>query len=704
MSSIVDVNHLGSETSPYLRQHADNPVEWYPWGPEAFERARLEDKPLFVSIGYASCHWCHVMAHESFEDPAVGVELARSFVSVKVDREERPDVDTVYMNAVLALTGSGGWPMSVFCTPDGRPFYAGTYYPPTERSGMPSFRAVLSAMADAWSTRRPEVERQADALAGAVAEEVGVLDEAARHVAAGVGSALPSSADVGARIVTELEPRFDPEWGGFGGAPKFPRPSFVEHCLRQHGRTGDPAARTMARRTLDAMATGGIYDHLVGGFCRYSTDRRWLVPHFEKMLTDQALLARAYLHSWQATDDPDHLLVATETIEYVLDVLDAPGGGLFSSQDADAAGVEGAHATFTPAQVREVLDAAGRLELLDDVLEWYSITEDGDWEGTSIPHRPLGAPLARPPAIQEARALLAAARGRRAQPATDDKVLTEWNAMFAATLAEAAAATGIARWARRAEGVMEFLFRELRRPEDARWLRSWQGGRARHLALAADLAWVVDACTRLGELTGKAQWTTRAMEVADDLLANFWDAPAPEQSGAPAEATGGLGGLFTTGNDAEELIVRAKDIVDGAIPAANSVAAGALLRLAALSGVDRYRAAGQRIVELAGPLLVANPMAVPDLAAAIGLIDDGVEVLVAGDRPDLVKEVHHRWLPTTVLAWGERTPSPLWEGRDDGMAYLCRGFSCRAPTGDRHALAGQLAELAVVAHGRDGDR
>ncbi len=399
--SIGGVNRLADETSPYLRQHADNPVDWYPWGAEALERARVEDKPLFVSIGYASCHWCHVMAHESFEDPEVAAELARSFISVKVDREERPDLDAVYMAATQAVTGAGGWPMSVFCTPDGRPFFAGTYFPPDDRHGMPSFRRVVDSLAGAFAERRTEVEEQANVLAEAVAKDVDLpdrLDRAGLGVpgAEGAGSRWGSFGEVLGDLTADLAQRFDPDWGGFGPAPKFPRPTYVELCLRQYVGTGDPGALAMATTTLDAMARGGIYDHLAGGFARYSTDNQWLVPHFEKMLTDQAQLARAYLHAWQVTDDPEYLQVLTETLDYVTETLGAPGGGLFSSEDADAAGVEGGHATFTPTQVAEALAAAGRADLLDATLEWYGVTEAGNWESTTVLRRPLGAPLARP--------------------------------------------------------------------------------------------------------------------------------------------------------------------------------------------------------------------------------------------------------------------------------------------------------------------
>jgi uncharacterized protein len=434
------VNHLADETSPYLRQHADNPVEWFPWGDEALRRAREEDKPLFVSIGYASCHWCHVMAHESFEDPDTARELSQSFISVKVDREERPDLDAVYMAATQALTGSGGWPMSVFCTPDGRPFYAGTYFPPVDRQGLPSFRRVVQALGDAWVNERGQVLEQADALVGAVERELRLAEALHEETTAGAGASQAQDREVPAlrlagtggpgldpdvlveRVVAGAAAGFDPEWGGFGPAPKFPRPTLVELCLRRarHGGSDATHARQMGLRTLDAMAAGGIYDHLVGGFCRYSTDAHWLVPHFEKMLTDQAQLARAYLHAWQEGGRADYVGVVTETLDFVLRDLSAPEGALYSSFDADAGGVEGAHATFSLDELGTILPAG----LVEPAAEWYGITAGGNWEGRSIPVRPVGAPLQRPPEIEEARRLLAAARAARVQPARDEKVLT----------------------------------------------------------------------------------------------------------------------------------------------------------------------------------------------------------------------------------------------------------------------------------------
>jgi uncharacterized protein YyaL (SSP411 family) len=701
------VNHLAEETSPYLRQHADNPVEWLPWGDEALRRAREEDKPIFLSIGYASCHWCHVMAHESFEDAATAADLSRWFISVKVDREERPDLDTVYMAATQALTGSGGWPMSVFCTPDGRPFYAGTYFPPDERHGMPAFRRVVQALGQAWELERDQVLAQADALVAAVEKELRLAESFSRDDAPatgtppdGIGGTSSSAVadrigraglgtqrtdiDAGGLIhavVAGLAPGFDPQWGGFGPAPKFPRSTLVELCLREARRAesgaGADQARVMATRTLDAMAAGGLYDHLVGGFCRYSTDAKWLVPHFEKMLTDQALLARAYLHAWQAGGRQDYLGVVTETLDFVLRDLATPEGALYSSFDADAGGVEGGHATFTSADLRKVLPQ----QLVAPAAEWYGITESGNWEGRSIPVRPVGAPLARPAEIEEARVLLAEARATRVQPARDEKVLTEWNAMTAATLAEVASATGLGDYGRRAEEICDFLWESMFK--DGRLMRSWQGGRARHLAVAADHAWLAEACLRVSEWTGTARWRARALAVIDQLRNLFWD----DESG----------GFFTTGSDAEALVVRPKEFLDGAVPAANSVAVNALLRAGALKDDPALEDAIARTIALAKPLLERHPGALPDLVAALTMWNGRYEIVVTGDRPDLLAEVRRRWLPDAVVAWGQPDDGPLFDGRDPqlGRAYVCQARSCRMPVADASTLAGQLESLAA---------
>jgi uncharacterized protein YyaL (SSP411 family) len=671
------VNRLAGEPSPYLRQHADNPVDWWPWGEAARARAAELDRPLFVSIGYASCHWCHVMAHESFEDDETAALLNATFVPVKVDREERPDVDALYMAAATALTGQGGWPLSVFCTPDGRPFFAGTYFPPTDRHGLPSFRRVLTALDDAWRTQRDTVEAQAAELAGAVAQDATLADRLAPEA----GADLPDFDQVLGTLAGGLAERFDRRWGGFGPAPKFPRPTLTDLCLRQAVRAGDETARTMARTTLSAMAAGGMYDHLVGGFCRYSVDATWTVPHFEKMLTDQALLARGYLHAWQALGHPDDLQVVTETLDWVLADLRAPGGGLWSSTDADAAGVEGSHATFTLDQAAAALAAGGRADLLETAVDWWGLRPAGNFEGTNVLRRPLGAPLARPAEVEEARRLLAAARAARPQPATDDKVLLEWNAMTAAVLAEAGAATASPRWVVAAEEVLDFCFAELL-GSDGVWRRRAPAEGA-PLALAADHAWLVEACTRVAEATGRARWLARATAVAGQLLDRFWDE--------------GPGGLFTTAHDAEPLVARAKDVLDGAVPSANAVGAAALLRLGALTGDARAAEAGRTLLRRAGPFLERSPEAVADTAAALELTAPGAEVVVTGDRPDLVALVQRAWRPGAVLAWGEPTGGPLWAGRDErgaeGRAYVCQAAACRTPTGDPERLAAELAGL-----------
>ena len=674
------MNRLAEEASPYLRQHADNPVDWYPWGDAAFELARRRDRPVFLSIGYSACHWCHVMAHESFEDPAVAAALSDAFVSIKVDREERPDVDAVYMEAVQALTGSGGWPMSVFLTPDGRPFYAGTYFPPTDRHGLPSFPSVLAALSDAWDHRRPEVERQADELAEAVVSRSTLV----RPPVAPATADEWQPSDALAVATDELAERLDPAWGGFGGAPKFPQPGLIDLLLRRAATTGDEDSRQRAVRTaavtLDGMAAGGIHDHLGGGFARYSTDERWLVPHFEKMLYDQAGLLRAYLHGWQVTGRPSYLRVVERIVEYVTRDLTLPDGGVCSAEDADSEGEEGRFYVWTPVEITEAAAAAGpegTARVARAVSDFFGVSEGPNFEGRSILHRPLGAPLDGAEETELGRRLLFEARTRRPRPGLDDKVLTEWNAMYASALAEAAGATARPDWAVAAVAVGDFLLAHLRRP-DGRWLRSWQeAGGARHLAYAADYAWLVECFTRLGELTGAARWTTEARAAADTLVDLFHDEEG--------------GGFFTTGRDAEGLLVRPKDVVDGAVPSANGVAAVALARLGALTGSPDDEALAGEVVSLVRPLLERHPTAVASAAVAGELIGAGiVEVVVAGDRPDLVAAARGAWRPSVVLAWGERTRSPLWTDRRDGLAYVCHRGRCELPAADVPTLSRQL--------------
>ena len=646
------MNRLAGETSPYLRQHRDNPVDWYPWGEEAFARARLLDRPLLVSIGYSACHWCHVMAHESFEDEVTAAAINERFVAVKVDREERPDVDTVYMDAVQALTGSGGWPLTVFVDPDGRPFFGGTYFPKVASRGMAAFSAVLDAVAAAWTEHRDEVEDQAARLTASVGSHLGPPP--------GPEHRAPTASEAEDGFLRRFEELYDPEYGGIGRAPKFPQPPMLELVLRA-GEAGNSAALAMVDATLAAMASGGIYDHVGGGFARYSTDRTWLVPHFEKMLYDQALLARLYLHGYQVTGDDRWRQVSTEVLDYVLSDLRDGAGGICSAEDADSSGQEGRFYTWTG----EELDAALPRELRTVARAWYGVGETPNFEhGQSILYRPVRGDLARPDDVEAARRELHAARSLRERPGLDDKVLTEWNAMAVAALAEAASVTGEARYRLAAVEVGEFLLGALRRP-DGRWLRSYQSGHAAHLGLLGDYAWMAECLVRLAECTGEARWLREAEQVADAMMALF---SAPD------------GGFYLTGEDAPALVVRPRDTYDGVIPAAGSAAAGALVRLGALSGNDVYLRRAEEAIEGAAAALEAGPIALPHLiGAALTLEQGSLEIVVAGERPDLVGLVQRRYLPEAVLAWGEPTAGPLWEGRNDDRAYVCRGGVCLAP-------------------------
>jgi uncharacterized protein YyaL (SSP411 family) len=663
------VNRLGDQTSPYLRQHAGDPVDWYPWGDEALARAKELDVPLFISIGYSSCHWCHVMGHESFADLATAEKMNRHFVSVKVDREERPDLDAIYMEAVQAATGRGGWPMSIFATADGLPFLAGTYFPDRARHGMASFGQVIDAVAEAWQSRREDVLTGAHALSQAVASRLGPPEQGAQSLDGPPGAS--GLAGLSRTAAERLGSIFDPEDGGFGSAPKFPQPLLLDLLVRDHVRTGAPGPLEMVELTLEAMASGGIYDHLGGGFSRYSVDQHWSVPHFEKMLYDQALIARVYLHAWQVDGDPRFLQVLGETLGYVLGELRDPGGGLYSAEDADSEGEEGRYYLWTAEELAAVLGkkAAGA------AAEWYGVSSRGNFEGRNILHRARRGELVRPDEIEAARTKLRDARSGRVRPGLDDKVITEWNAMMCSTLAEAAAATGRPEWAEAAGQIATFLLEHLRR-EDGRVLRSWCRGRADLPGYAADYAWLVDCCTRLGELTGNSKWTTEAVAIAHELLRLFAD----EERGF----------LYTTGKDMETLLVRPRDAHDGVTPAAGSVAAVALTRLGALSGNDELTAAAERIVRAATSELKAAPSGFPELLAAVDMLAQGsVEIVVTGRRDDMVRAVRQRFLPRAVLAWGS---GPLLAGREGDLGYVCRLGVCLAPVDSVEALLAAVSE------------
>ncbi len=627
-----------------------------------------------LSVGYSACHWCHVMAHESFEDDETAAVMNELFVNVKVDREERPDVDALYMDAVQAMNGHGGWPMTVFLTPGGQPFFGGTYFPKRGRGGMPGFVDLCRAIDETWRSRRAEV-----------ADQAGRLAEALRRSALVSGGDELPSLELLHDGVAALRSQFDPDWGGFGRAPKFPQTMSHELLLRVHDRTSEGALLDMVTTSLDAMASGGMYDHLGGGFARYSVDAFWMVPHFEKMLYDQALLARSYLHAWQVTGEARYRQVLDETIGYVLRDLAAPGGGCFSAEDADSEGEEGRFYVWRPEEIRAA--CGDDAEAAEAAIEWYGVTQAGNFEGANILHRPVRGDLARPDGVERARRVLFAAREQRVRPGLDDKVLAEWNGLFLATLAEAAAATGDEGWRQAAVRLAEFLLSELK-GDDGRWRRSWHpaqaepgsgepGGPQANLAFAADYAALVDGFTRLAECTGEARWIGKARACADALLELFWDDEH--------------GGLFTTGHDGEVLVARQKDLLDNATPSANSAGALALARLAALTGEDRYRDASEAIVRLLAEPAATHPTAFTHLLGVVDLVIGPVtEVAVVGPQPELVAAVQHRYRPRTVLAWGQPYPSPLWEGRSDGHAYVCQAFACQHPVTTVEALEAQL--------------
>ena len=656
-------NRLGREISPYLRQHRDNPVDWYPWGDEAFALARSTGKPILLSVGYSACHWCHVMAHECFEDVETASIMNGLFVNIKVDREERPDVDAIYMDAVQAMTGRGGWPMTVFLTPDAKPFYGGTYFP------KPTFIQLMNAITDAWINRRDDIENNIAALMESLNRTSRITNQSKNAEPALIGSQHLNAA------VEQMRQSFDVDWGGFGSAPKFPSTMNLDLLLRVYLDNPNPDLLEILTTSLDAMASGGMYDHLGGGFARYSVDAQWLVPHFEKMLYDQALLARIYLHAGVALNEPRWLQIASETIDYVLRDLCHPDGGFFCAQDADSLNEHGhsVEGHFYVWSKQQFLDALPH-NLHDLALDWYEVTEAGNFEGTNIlsrlHHR---GDIVRNPQVERARALLLESRNTRLWPGLDDKVLTEWNGMMLATLAEGAALLQRPDWLAAAVKNGEFLINQLCTDSGSVTIkRSWHKDgtpRAQHAALGADLAQLVEGFTRLAEATGHAIWITHAKTVADKLLSDYWDTEN--------------GGIFTTPHGGEQLIVRQKDVMDNATPSANSTAAFALYRLAGLTGEERFTLHADQILQLLSHIATSAPTAFGNLLIAAHLRHCGVvEIAITGNRPDLVTQLHSQWLPTVVSAWGERYDSPIWQDRKDGLVYVCRQYTCMAPADD----------------------
>ncbi|MBJ7593639.1 MAG: thioredoxin domain-containing protein [Candidatus Dormibacteraeota bacterium] len=667
-------NRLALETSPYLLQHATNPVDWYPWGEEAFARARAEDRPVLLSIGYSACHWCHVMAHESFEDERIATLMNALFVNIKVDREERPDVDSIYMQAVIAISGHGGWPMTVFLTPAGEPFFGGTYFPPVDRQGMRGFDYVLNAAATVYRDRR-----------GEVTEAAAQLRRALEPAALPPGSV--SAADLGV-AATQLVAQTDMRHGGFGGAPKFPHAGALDFLLRRYHTTGDRRLLDAALVTLDHMDRGGIHDQVGGGFHRYAVDATWSIPHFEKMLYDNAQLAPVYLHAYQLTGDQRWRRVAEDTLDHAMRELRLPGGGFASSQDADSPGGEGSYFVWALAQLREVLgEEDGTL-----AARVFGVTDVGNFEGgTTVLSQPFPlVQVARSLDTDEAalrnrldgiRARLLEARRQRAAPARDDKVLTAWNALMISALAEAGAALGRADYLDGARRGADFLLAALR--PDGVLLRTWKDGSAKITGFLEDSAFFAEALITLYEACGDGTYLASARELVDDAVRRFED--------------GGV--MYDTASDAEPLLVRPRTIDDNPVPAGQSILASALLRLAAFTGDAALR---ERAETILGPLAAAatrSPLAVSALASALDRAQAASrEVAITGAPHDertrsLLDVVHRRWTPNTVLAWGNAdvellADRPLVDGRP--AAYVCENFACQRPVTEPEELAALL--------------
>jgi uncharacterized protein len=679
-------NRLAGETSPYLLQHKDNPVDWYPWGEEALKKAREEDKPVLLSVGYSACHWCHVMERESFEDEETARMMNEHFVNIKVDREERPDIDSIYMSAVQALTRHGGWPMTVFLTPDGAPFYGGTYFPPVPSRGMPSFQQLLLSLADAYENRRDEVLRSAESVRD--------------YLRASTGTAIPKAEATGAEILdraaASLLSQLDRRFGGFGGAPKFPQAMNLEVLLRHHHRTGDRAALDGVELSLRGMANGGIYDQLGGGFARYSVDEYWLVPHFEKMLYDNALLSRLYLETHLATGDSFYRRIAEETLDYVLRDMTSEEGGFFSAEDADSEGEEGKFYVWTPDEIEAALDP----EDAQLAARLWDVTERGNFEGKNILHvsRPPEAVAAEfrlePEELWERvvgiRDRLFAVRERRVRPGRDEKVLAAWNGLMLRSFALAARVTGREDYREAAVKNATFLLEKLK--EDGRLHRSYKDGRARFNGYLEDYAMVADGLVALYEATFETRWLIEADSLCDAVSELFWD----EEKRA----------FYDTPADHEELVTRPRDVYDNAAPSGTSVVTEVLLKLALLLDRNDYRQRAEDVLEeLSGGMEKVSGAFGRLLCALDFATSEPREVAIVGDprSPDtraLVETVYKRYLPNKVVAGHDPEDEeaaglipllaerPARDGR--ATAYVCVQYACKAPTTEPEELARQL--------------
>ncbi|MBI3651366.1 MAG: thioredoxin domain-containing protein [Acidobacteria bacterium] len=688
MSEHKFTNHLIHETSPYLIQHAHNPVDWYPWGDEALEKSRQEDKPILLSVGYAACHWCHVMEGESFENEAIAQVMNENFVCIKVDREERPDIDAIYMNAVQMLTGHGGWPMTVFLTPDLKPYYGGTYFPPVDRQGMPGFPRVLLAMAEAYQTKRDEVTSSADAI---TAE----LQKTNRFT--------PSdeilTSEVFNQAYAALLAGFDKTYGGFGRAPKFPPSMALMFLLRYVQRTNTPEALHMVEVTLHRMANGGMYDHLGGGFARYSVDNYWLVPHFEKMLYDNALLARVYLQAYQATKRPLYRRVAEEILEYVMRDLTDRAGGFYSSEDADSEGEEGKFYVWTKAEVLEILGG----EDGEIFCEFYDITETGNFEhGQSIlnsPHNLDSFAERKNLTIEALKQILSGGRKKlfyvrehRLRPLLDNKILTAWNGLMLTAFAEAANILGRDDYRLVAQRNADFLLANS--CKDGRLLRTCKDGQAKLNGYVEDYAFLIEGLLAVYEATFEVKYFTAARTLADTMIEQFWD--DQEQ------------GFFFTSKDHEALITRTKDYFDNAIPSGNSVAALALQKISLLTADSKYQSCALAILRVAQPFLSRYPNAFGFMLCALDFyLSEPKEIAIIGSLEAhevrlFIEEIYARFLPNKVLAAAEANDSSAGETikllaeksaiEDQPTVYVCRNYTCLSPVNTPAELAERLIE------------
>jgi uncharacterized protein YyaL (SSP411 family) len=688
MAGEQHTNKLINETSPYLLQHAHNPVDWYPWGPEALERSRAEDKPILLSIGYSACHWCHVMEHESFENEEIAKLMNESFVCIKVDREERPDLDSIYMSAVQMMTGHGGWPMTMFLTPDLKPFYGGTYYPPEDRRGMAGFPRVLAAIADSYKNRRPEIAASADAI---TAE----LKKGDRFIA----SNEMLTTEVLNSAFAALSGSFDPTHGGFGGAPKFPPSMTLMFLLRHHKRTNSSQALNMVETTLQKMAGGGMYDHLGGGFARYSVDARWLVPHFEKMLYDNALLTRIYLYAYQQTRNPLYRRIAEETLEYLIRDMTDPGGGFYSSEDADSEGEEGKFYVWKRAEVLSTLGEDDGAIFCD----FFDITEEGNFEhGNSILNTPLSLgqfAAQKGKTVQDLSKLINTCKRRlfnlrekRVRPGRDDKTLAAWNGLMLTAFAEAANILGRDDYREMAVRNAEFITSQLMK--DGRLLRTYKSGRAKLNGYLEDYAYVIEGLLAVYEATFELRFFTQARTLADTMIARFWD----EQDG----------GFYFTSSDHEALITRTKDYFDNATPSGNSVAAMSLLKLGILTQQQEYSRCAVTILRALRPAMARYPSAFGYLLSALDFyLSEPKEIAIVGkldshEVRSFSEVIYSKYLPNKVVAAcepGDETAAseiPLLAGRasidSQATAYVCRNYTCLAPASSVEDLGARLEE------------